>query len=291
MNGREDQPRWGCVVLTQGRRPDELAAGIASLLAQHGVQTDIVVVGNGWQPNGLPDGVRGVGLEDNLGIPAGRNAGVTHVRGEHLFFLDDDAALSAPDTLLRLSERFAAQPDVGLVQPRVLDPDGQPAPRRWTPRLRAGDPSRSSDVTALWEGAVAIRRELFERVGGWPEQFFYAHEGVDLAWAVWDAGARVHYAGDLTVLHPAIEPTRHSQFYRLQARNRVFLARRRLPLPLAAVYLIVWAVLTLRVREPAALKASLRGAREGLHEDCGPRRPMSWRTVWRMTRAGRPPII
>ncbi len=196
------------------------------------------------------------------------------------------------DTFERVAAMFAAAPDLGAVQPRVLDPDGRPAPRRWTPRLRVGDPARSSDVTALWEGAVAIRRPLFEQVGGWPDGFFYAHEGIDLAWAVWDAGARVRYAGDLVALHPAIAPTRHEQFYRLSARNRVFLARRRLPVPLAVAYLLVWAALTAaRTRGGRALAESWRGAVEGLRADAGPRRPMSWRTVWRMTRAGRPPLI
>jgi GT2 family glycosyltransferase len=280
------------VVLTQGRRPDELGRALRSVLAQAGVDLDVAVVGNGWRPTGLPDGVRAVTLPENVGIPAGRNAGVPHVRGSLLFFLDDDACLRDVDTLVRIARLFVAQPDVGAVQPRVLDPDGRPAPRRWTPRLRVGDPARSSDVTALWEGAVAIRRDLFERIGGWPAGFFYAHEGIDLAWAVWDAGARVRYAGNLVALHPAIEPTRHREFYRLSARNRVFLARRRLPVPLAIAYLLVWTVLTaVRARRRTALTEAARGALEGLRQDAGPRRPMAWRTVWRMMRAGRPPLI
>lgn len=283
---------YGVVVLTQGTRPAELDRAVRSVLDQVDVGLDVVVVGNGWTPTGLPLGVRSVALPHNLGIPAGRNAGVPHVHGELLFFLDDDAALAAPDTLARLADMFAAQPDLGLVQPRVIDPDGSPAPRRWTPRLRVGDPARSSDVAALWEGAIAVRRELFDRVGGWAGEFFYAHEGIDLAWAVWDAGARVHYCGDIEVWHPVIQPTRHADYYRLSARNRVFLARRRLPATLAVIYLAVWTALTVaRVRNGAALRESWRGAVEGMRADAGPRRPMSWRTVLRMTRAGRPPII
>ncbi|MGI8761721.1 MAG: glycosyltransferase family 2 protein [Jatrophihabitantaceae bacterium] len=289
---RANAPSYGVVVLSQGCRPDELERGLRSVLAQTGVELDVVVVGNGWAPVGLPDRVRGLALAQNVGIPAGRNAGVPHVRGTLLFFLDDDACLRDPDTLARIARMFDETPDLGLVQPRVVDPQGRPAPRRWTPRLHVGDPARSSDVTALWEGAVATRRELFERVGGWADGFFYAHEGIDLAWAIWDAGARVRYAGDLVVLHPAIAPTRHVQFYRLSARNRVFLARRRLPAPLAVLYLLVWAALTLaRARDRTSLRQSWRGACEGMRADAGARRPMSWRTVWRMTRAGRPPLI
>lgn len=286
------RPSYGVVVLTQGTRPAELDRAVRSVLAQTDVDVDVVVVGNGWTPTGLPDGVNAIALPANVGIPAGRNAGVPHVHGELLFFLDDDAALAAPDTLSRLARMFAEQPDLGLVQPRVVDPDGAAAPRRWTPRLRVGDPAHSSDVAALWEGAIAMRRELFDRIGGWAGEFFYAHEGIDLAWAVWDAGQRVHYCGDIEVWHPVIQPTRHADYYRLSARNRVYLARRRLPAAVAGFYLGVWALLTLaRVRNAAALRESWHGAVEGMRSDAGPRRPMSWRTVWRMTRAGRPPII
>ena len=100
----------GAVVLTQGRRPTELAAALESLAIQRDVELDIVVVGNGWEPSGLPDGVHSVGLEIDRGIPAGRNAGVGAVDGELLFFLDDDARLAAPDALARVAARFDGGP-------------------------------------------------------------------------------------------------------------------------------------------------------------------------------------
>ena len=285
-------PSYGCVVLTQGRRPDDLRAAVASLLAQTGVRLDVLVVGNGWQPDGLPAGVRGLGLPDNLGIPAGRSAGVPHVSGELLLFLDDDARLADPGTLAEVARRFAAEPDLGLLQLRVVDPSGRPAPRRWVPRLRVGDPARSSDVCAVWEGLVVLRREVYDRTGGWADEFFYGHEGIDLAWAVWDAGARVHYAGDLVVHHPAIAPTRHPYHHRLSARNRVWLARRRLPAPLGVVYVAVWlAAGLLRTRRLRDLRELLAGTAEGLRRAPAARRRLSWRAVARMTRAGRPPVV
>ena len=66
---------FGCVVLTTGNRPDDLRLALESVLRQQDVDADIVVVGNGWEPVGLPDGVRGLGLAEDRGIPAGRNAG------------------------------------------------------------------------------------------------------------------------------------------------------------------------------------------------------------------------
>jgi GT2 family glycosyltransferase len=282
----------GAIVLTQGRRPTELAAALESLAAQQGVEIDVVVVGNGWAPTALPDGVRAVSLAEDRGIPAGRNAGVPDVRGELLFFLDDDARLAAPDALAAVAARFSADPSLGLLQLRVDAADGGIPPRDWVPRLRVGDRARSSDVTAVWEGAVAMRRSVFEAVGGWPEEFVRGHEGVDLAWRVLDAGSRVAYAGDIAVLHPAYvtAPHEHSVYY--GARNRVWLARRNLPLPLGVLYVAGFMLRTLPVlRSRARVRAALRGYRDGFRQNCGARRRLHARTLWRMTRNGRPPII
>jgi GT2 family glycosyltransferase len=286
------RPKFGVVVLTMGNRPDDLKRGLVSLLNQRDVDLDVVVVGNGWQPVGLPDGVKAHRLSENLGIPAGRNAGVDLVEGDLLFFLDDDACLPEDDILARMATQFDADPTLGMIQPRVVDPDGGEAPRRWTPRLRVGDPARSSPAMNVWEGAVAIRRDAFDLAGGWPEPFWYAHEGIDLAWRIWDAGFHVRYDGEIEVFHPAIQPTRHAEFYRYQARNRVWLARRNLPLPVGVIYVLAWTgVSALRLRSRIAWRETLRGYRIGLTESAGERRPISWRTIWRMTRAGRPPVI
>jgi GT2 family glycosyltransferase len=284
---------FACVVLTRGGRPAELRRALDSLRAQRGVELDVVVVGNGWEPDGLPDGVRSVWLRENRGIPAGRNAGVPEARGDLVLFLDDDAWLGSDDVLARVGAAFAADPALGLVQLRVSDPEAGWTPSQWVGRLRVGDPARSSDVTAVWEGAVVLPRRAFEAAGGWPEEFWYGHEGVDLAWRVLDRGYRVRYAGDVVVHHRAFAAaTRHSYSHYLGARNRVFLARRNLPLPFALVYPATWFAITLaRGRSRRVAQALLRGYRDGLRQPCGPRRPLRWRTLWRMTLAGRPPVV
>lgn len=160
------------------------------------------------------------------------------------------------------------------------------------PRLKVGDPSVPGPATSLWEGAVAIRRSVFERIGGWPEEFFYAHEGIDLVWRVWDEGFVAWYAGDLVVHHPVIDPARHEVYYRLNARNRVWLARRNLPVVLEPVYVGSWVGMTLlRVHDREALRAWFGGLREGIAVRPSGRRAMRWSTVAAMARAGRPPII
>jgi GT2 family glycosyltransferase len=283
----------GVVLLTQGTRPHDLRRGALSLLAQQGVELDIVCVGNGWVPEGLPDAVRTLALPENLGIPAGRNAGAAVVSGEWIFFLDDDASLPSPTFLADAIALIRADPGIGLLQPRVVDPDGRENPRRWVPRIRKGEPDASGNVFSVWEGATLLPRAVFDATGGWAAPFFYAHEGIELAWRVWDQGLRTWYAGDLVAHHPAIEPTRHSYYYRLNARNRVWLAKRNLPAVLVPLYVGSWTgIQILRwARRPAALRAWFGGWAEGWRTSAGERRPMSWRTVLRMARAGRPPLV
>lgn len=290
-------PTVGVVVLTQGTRPVELRRGLDAVAAQTGVRTDIVVVGNGWDPATadppLPEGITGLALPENVGIPAGRNRGVPLVDGDWLFFLDDDASIPSPTFLADAVRMISQDPSIGMLQPRLADPQGGESPRRWIPRIRKGDPTRSSNVFSVLEAAVVLPRAVFERAGGWADPFFYAHEGIDLAWKVWDQGRRVWYAGDLLAEHPAVSPTRHAYYYRLNARNRVWLARRNLPAVLVPLYVGSWTGIQLLrwFRKPAVLKAWFGGWLEGWRTDPGERRPLRWRTVWRMTLAGRPPIV
>ncbi|MCY0922406.1 glycosyltransferase [Streptomyces sp. H27-G5] len=289
--------RLGAVIITMGNRPDELKALLDSVARQDGAPVEVVVVGQGVKVTGLPEGVRTVDLPENLGIPGGRNVGIeafgpggTDV--DALLFLDDDGLLERTDTAELCRQAFAEDPSLGIVSFRIADPDTGETQRRHVPRLRASDPMRSSRVTTFLGGANAVRTRVFEQVGALPGEFFYAHEETDLAWRALDAGWRIDYRADMVLLHPTTAPSRHAVYHRMVARNRVWLARRNLPALLVPLYLGVWMALTF-LRKPSgpALKAWFGGFKEGWTTPCGPRRPMKWRTVWRLTRLGRPPVI
>ncbi|MFE9632654.1 glycosyltransferase family 2 protein [Streptomyces sp. NPDC006463] len=289
--------RLGAVIITMGNRPDELKALLDSVARQEGDPVEVVVVGQGVEVTGLPEGVRSVTLPENLGIPGGRNVGIeafgpggTDV--DALLFLDDDGLLERTDTAELCRQAFAEDPRLGIISFRIADPQTGETQRRHVPRLRASDPMRSSRVTTFLGGANAVRTTVIGQVGALPAEFFYAHEETDLAWRALDAGWLIDYRADMVLLHPTTAPSRHAVYHRMVARNRVWLARRNLPAPLVPVYLGVWLLLTL-LRRPSvpALKAWFGGFREGWTTPCGPRRPMKWRTVWRLTRLGRPPVI
>ncbi|ROQ35453.1 hypothetical protein EDD98_4512 [Streptomyces sp. PanSC19] len=289
--------RVGAVIITMGTRPDDLRALIDSVAAQEGDPVEVVVVGQGTPVTGVPDWVRTVDLPENLGIPGGRNVGIeafgpggTDV--DVLLFLDDDGLLAHRDTVELVRQAFTADPRLGIISFRIADPETGATQRRHVPRLRSADPMRSSRVTTFLGGANAVRTKVFAEVGGLPDEFFYAHEETDLAWRALDADWMIDYRSDMVLLHPTTAPSRHASYHFNVARNRVWLARRNLPAPLVPVYLGVWLLLTLARRpSPSALKAWLGGFRAGWTTPCGPRRPMRWRTVWRLTRLGRPPVV
>ena len=293
--------RLAAVILTMGNRPAELADLIGTVAKQQGDPIDVVVVGNGVRASELPDlnGARTVDLPENLGIPGGRNHGYrvllelpAEQRPEVILTLDDDGALDGDLVGEKRRAAYAADPRLGIVSFRITDPDTGTVQRRHVPRVRVGDPDHSSPVTTFLGGANAVRTAVLDEVGVLPGEFFLFHEETDLAWRALDAGWAIEYRADLTLHHPTTSPTRHATYHRLVARNRVWLAKRNLPWPLVPLYLGTWFGLTvLRTRDAAALRAWLGGFAEGLRTDAGPRRPMRWRTVWRMAKLGRPPII
>lgn len=285
-------PQVGVVVLTQGNRPEYLRAAVDSVLAQQNVNCDIVCVGNGWEPEGLPAAVRPLYLPQDLGIPAGRNAGAQEVAGDLLLFLDDDARLADPEFLRHAVRHFETSPELGLVQPRVNPLDGSRTPSRWIPRLRGRGIDVAGPVFSVWEGAVVVRRSAFTAAGGWPGGFVYAHEGIELSWRIWDCGYQTWYQPQLVAEHPSVHPSRHQDYLWFNARNRVWLARRNLPLLLRVPYVLSWmSVQMLRTRSWDACRQWLKGVAVGLTSDPGVRRPMSWRTVVRMGRYGRLPVV
>ncbi|ALU93523.1 glycosyltransferase [Streptomyces sp. CS7] len=297
-------PRIGVSIVTMGDRPQAVEALLASVAMQDVRPTRLVIIGNG---TALPDysatpgledldgGVTTIELPENLGCPGGRNEGLRRLAEigdvDVVIELDDDGLLVDKDVFRRVRDHFAADDRLGIVGFRIADETGE-TQRRHVPRLRAGDPMRGGPVTAFLGGGHAFSMKMLAETGLWPAEFFFTHEETDLAWRALDAGWKVEYDPELLLQHPKTSPARHAVYYRMTARNRVWLARRNLPLPLVPAYLGTWTLLTLaRTRDPKGLRAWAGGFVEGVRTPCGERRPMRWSTVWQMTRLGRPPVI
>ncbi|MEU2558230.1 glycosyltransferase [Streptomyces longispororuber] len=292
------EPRLGVAIVTMGNRPKDVDALLESVAKQDVPPTRVVVVGNGTElPDfpAYPGEVTTVELDENLGCPGGRNVALRRLREfgdvDVAVELDDDGLLVDPDVFRTIQRLFAEDARLGVVGFRIADEHGE-TQRRHVPRLRAKDPMRRGLVTSFLGGGHAFSMEMLAQTGDWPADFFFTHEETDLAWRALDAGWKVLYEPALLLQHPKTSPARHAVYHRMTARNRVWLARRRLPVPLVPLYLAVWTLLTVaRTRSLGGLRAWAAGFVEGVRTSAGERRPMRWRTVWLMTRLGRPPII
>ncbi|MTD58323.1 glycosyltransferase [Amycolatopsis pithecellobii] len=160
-------------------------------------------------------GVRLVRTPRNLGFIGACNLGAEHARGELVLFLNNDTEVQ-PGWLDKLVEVVEDRLDIGLVGSKLVYPDGslqesggiiwadgtgwnygrnQPADMPWFQTMR--------DVDYCSGAAVLVRRELFERIGGFDTRFAPAYyEDTDLAFAVRDAGYR-------TVVQPASVVVHH----------------------------------------------------------------------------------
>ncbi|MFI8432598.1 glycosyltransferase family 2 protein [Streptomyces sp. NPDC079020] len=297
-------PRIGVSIVTMGDRSQAVEALLASVAMQDVRPTRLMIIGNGTKLpdfsafpglSDLPGGVTTIELDENLGCPGGRNVGLRRLAElgdvDVVIELDDDGLLVDKDVFRKVQELFAADPGLGIIGFRIADEHGE-TQRRHIPRLRATDPMRRGPVTAFLGGGHAFSMEMLARTGHWPAEFFFTHEETDLSWRALEAGWKILYEPDLLLQHPKTSPARHAVYYRMTARNRVWLARRNLPLPLVPAYLGTWTLLTVaRTRSMKGLRAWAGGFAEGVRTPCGDRRPMRWSTVWRMTRLGRPPVI
>ena len=214
------------VVVNWNGGEDNLAC-LRSLVANGLAEERIVFVDNG-STDGSPERVRelhpGVRLlrnEANLGFAGGCNLGIDEAL-EHgaraVFLVNNDVLLRDPGTLRGLEAALEEEPGVGIVGPRVLyagDPSlvwcaggvltfRQNLSRMIGHREKDGPAfQRRRDVDYVPGCAMLVRREVFERVGRFHEDYFAYHEDLELCVRAAEAGFRVLLLGELAVLHDA----------------------------------------------------------------------------------------
>jgi glycosyltransferase involved in cell wall biosynthesis len=141
-----------------------------------------------------------VALPERRGPGAARNAGARDARGAWLAFTEDDCVPDG-DWLARAAARIDAQDSIEVLEGATLLPDGRPARRR-----NRGRPT--------WLPTnLFVRKDLFERVGGYCEHFFdprsgvYFREDSDLGFTLAEAGARSEVDESVRVTHPREHPS------------------------------------------------------------------------------------
>ena len=200
-------PSWCCT----WNRADLLRRCLDSIVPQLGDDDELVVVDNGstdHTPATLAaiDRARVIRLPANLGCPRGRNAGMAAVRGRWVFCVDDDGWLP-PGALDRARRSIARHPAAAIIAGGVVtDPGLAPAPGDLTPSFR-------------FSGGIAVlRRDWFERCGGYPVDGHRQGEEQDLAFRIYDAGGHVLRDPALVLVHAADASADHA---RVVVRNNV----------------------------------------------------------------------
>jgi GT2 family glycosyltransferase len=193
---------------------------------------EIVVVDNGSTDGsadrlGRMKSIRFIGLRQNFGPAKARNIGVLRSSGKYVLFLDSDAMISR-SSLDRLVERMEGDPTIGIAGCRILDPASRTLDQ-WIYQYPSHTHERREFDTYSFSAAGAIvRREALRDAGlFWEELFIYSEE-VDLSIRVLRAGYRVIYHPRARVYHAASDRGRQgpSSYWRLQARNRIWICYR-----------------------------------------------------------------
>ena len=238
---------------------DAALAAARAYLASAGVEARVTIVDNDSRPEqqellraGCPRDVRLDLREENVGYGTAANLALRDGDGE-LVCISNADVLPDPDALAALAE-VAGQPRAGMVGP-VFGGDTDryhaalPGAATMLVRIFAGSfgerpqpspaPGEVTEVGQPSGACFVVRRELWERLGGFDEGFFLWYEDVDLAQRMRDDGHRNLVAGDARVGHIGAEAfaqvdSRRQQAIRLRSVERYIRLHHRRMAPIAA---------------------------------------------------------
>jgi glycosyltransferase involved in cell wall biosynthesis len=109
--------------------------------------------------------------EPRPGVSRARNTGIARARGDIIVFTDDDC-YPAPDFLAQVVQRFREFPPISYLGGRVLLYDRADAPLSTIPyENRVFIERRTWLPQRFGTGNLAVRREVFERIGGFDPMF------------------------------------------------------------------------------------------------------------------------
>jgi GT2 family glycosyltransferase len=221
------RPTWSIVVTSfhslemLNRHWDGLieAGELAGVSAQ---DVEVIVVDNADEP-GVEEFARKQGftyllMGSNVGLSAANNRGAELATGDYLLFANPDLGVKVGDLSILAAEIDRTG---GIVAPRVDFADGTPqSAARGGPYLLAKlahrglapkaaldrylwpvGPYESGPVVWCAGGATSLSREVFERIGGWPEEYFLYMEDVELGVRAGRLGIPVSVTAALRWVH------------------------------------------------------------------------------------------
>lgn len=199
------------VIIICYNRKNELKECIQSVLKQTLKPYEIIIVDNNsvdgtdkLLKNGeiSDSSIKYFKLVKNLGVAGGRNYGIKQATGDILVFLDDDALLESEKALERTVNRFEKDPDIGILAFKIINYYTKTIQRNEFPHLdRSLDQDKEFETSYFIGAGHAIRKEVFDKCGLYPEDYFYGMEELDLSFRAIDKGFKIIYFPDVVVLH------------------------------------------------------------------------------------------
>ncbi len=175
---------------------------------ENGDVLEVLIIDDG-STDRSPELCRAAGLDVRLserraGPAAARNRGAREARGDVLLFLDADTVMHA-DVPQRVRAEFASRPDCVALFGSYDDRPGHPG---WVSQYRNllhhyVHQKGKEEASTFWSGCGAIRREVFEAVGGFDlARFEHASvEDIELGQRLRAAGHSVRLCKDVQVKH------------------------------------------------------------------------------------------
>ena len=199
--------RFSVVILTFARDLS-IEATLASLQAAIGGREDVEVILVDNNPDTLDRApliarfARPVVVKtgQNRGVSA-RNDGMAVAAGDFILVLDDDVLIQSADVFARIEADFAAYPEVGLINVRKLDAATLRQREDCIPHTNKRiDPTQPFFTFKFVGGLVALRRAVFEGVGGYNPTIFFGAEEKEYSYRIIGAGWKIYYDPEIVAL-------------------------------------------------------------------------------------------
>ncbi|GAA4896529.1 glycosyltransferase family 2 protein [Flaviramulus aquimarinus] len=168
--------------------------------------------------------------KENHGFSKGNNIGVLQAKGEYLCILNPDTVI-AEDTFLKLFEFSKNKENLGIIGCKIINGNGLflPESKRNIPTVNVafkkifGYPKHyyanhlskdeSGKVDILVGAFMLIKKNIFDEVCGFDEDYFMYGEDIDLSYKVLKAGYENYYFGGTSIIHYKGESTLKDRFY------------------------------------------------------------------------------
>ena len=199
-----------------------LRGALAAVLAQDYPNYEVILVENASTDQSLavarefePRGLNIIVNTTNRGFAGGNNDGVRASRGEIVFLVNPDALMD-PGCLREVALAFASRADLGILGAKLVDADGRTLLHcggRVDAAAHCQLDGRGEIDRGQWDSvrevhfvigaAYAVRRELWDRLGGFDEDFNPCYyEDTDQCLRCRRLGYKVLYWPRVRLIHP-----------------------------------------------------------------------------------------